>query len=44
MYEKVSHQKKWELELISMSQSEAGGLKEVIASIRGKKYLFNFEV
>ena len=24
MYEKVSHQKKWELELISMSQSEAG--------------------
>ena len=27
MYEKVSHQKKWELELISMSQSEAGGLK-----------------
>ena len=36
MYEKVSHQKKWELELISMSQSEAGGLKEVIASIRGK--------
>ena len=36
MYEKVSHKKKWELELISMSQSEAGGLKEVIASIRGK--------
>ena len=36
MYEKVSHQKKWELELISMSQSEAGGLKEVIATIRGK--------
>ena len=36
MYEKVSHKKKWELELISMSQSEAGGLKEVIATIRGK--------
>ena len=36
MYEKVSHKKKWELELISMSQSEAGGLKEVIASIKGK--------
>jgi peptide chain release factor 1 len=35
MYEKVSHKKKWELELISISQSEAGGLKEVIASIRG---------
>jgi peptide chain release factor 1 len=36
MYEKVSHKKKWELELISISQSEAGGLKEVIASIKGK--------
>ncbi len=36
MYEKVSHKKKWLLELISMSQSEAGGLKEVIASIKGK--------
>ena len=36
MYEKVSNKKKWELELISMSQSEAGGLKEVIASIKGK--------
>jgi peptide chain release factor 1 len=36
MYEKVSHKKKWDLELISISQSEAGGLKEVIASIKGK--------
>ena len=36
MYEKVSHKKKWELELISISQSDAGGLKEVIASIKGK--------
>jgi peptide chain release factor 1 len=36
MYEKISHKKKWELELISISQSEAGGLKEVIASIKGK--------
>tara|TARA_B110001450_G_scaffold57101_1_gene53728 strand:+ start:443 stop:1516 length:1074 start_codon:yes stop_codon:yes gene_type:complete len=36
MYEKVSHKKKWDLELISMSQSEAGGLKEVIATIKGK--------
>ena len=36
MYEKVSNKKNWELELISMSQSEAGGLKEVIASIKGK--------
>ena len=36
MYEKVSHKKKWELELITISKSEAGGLKEVIASIKGK--------
>ena len=35
MYEKVSQKKKWILELISISKSEAGGLKEVIASIRG---------
>ena len=35
MYEKVSHRKKWLLELISISKSEAGGLKEVIASIKG---------
>ena len=36
MYEKVSHKKKWILELISISKSEAGGLKEVIASVKGK--------
>ena len=35
MYEKVCNKKKWSLELISISKSEAGGLKEVIASIRG---------
>tara|TARA_B100000902_G_scaffold366305_1_gene387969 strand:- start:38 stop:1108 length:1071 start_codon:yes stop_codon:yes gene_type:complete len=35
MYEKISHKKKWLLELISISRSEAGGLKEVIASIKG---------
>ena len=35
MYEKVSNKKKWSMELISISKSEAGGLKEVIASIRG---------
>ena len=35
MYEKISHNKKWSLELISISRSEAGGLKEVIASIKG---------
>ncbi len=36
MYEKVSHKKKWNVELISISRSEAGGLKEVIASIKGE--------
>ena len=36
MYEKVSHKKKWSLELISISRSDAGGLKEVIASIKGR--------
>ena len=35
MYEKVSNKKKWNVELISISKSEAGGLKEVIASIKG---------
>ena len=35
MYEKVSNKKKWLLEIISISKSEAGGLKEVIASIKG---------
>ncbi len=36
MYEKISHKKKWNLEIISISKSDAGGLKEVIASIKGK--------
>ena len=36
MYEKVSIKKSWLLELISISKSDAGGLKEVIASIKGK--------
>ena len=36
MYEKVCHKKKWNLEIISISKSEAGGLKEVIANIKGK--------
>ena len=35
MYEKVSNKKKWSIELISISRSDAGGLKEVIASIKG---------
>jgi len=36
MYEKISHKKKWILEIISISKSEARGLKEVIATIKGK--------
>ena len=36
MYEKISHKKKWTLEIISISKSDAGGLKEVIALIKGK--------
>ncbi len=36
MYEKVCSKKKWNLEIISISKSEAGGLKEVIANIKGK--------
>ena len=36
MYEKVCHKKSWILEIISLSKSDAGGLKEVIASIKGK--------
>jgi len=35
MYEKVSNKKKWLMEVISISKSDAGGLKEVIASIKG---------
>ena len=36
MYEKVCHKKNWQLEIISLSKSDAGGLKEAIASIKGK--------
>ena len=36
MYEKVSQKKKWSLEIISISKSDAGGLKEVIASVKGR--------
>ena len=35
MYEKVCSKKKWQLELINISKSEAGGLKEVIFSVSG---------
>ena len=36
MYEKVINKKKWSIEVISISKSDAGGLKEVIAAIKGK--------
>ena len=36
MYEKVCQKKKWIIEIISISKSDAGGLKEVIAIIKGK--------
>ena len=36
MYEKICSNKNWILEIISISKSEAGGLKEVIALIKGK--------
>ena len=36
MYEKVCSKKNWVLEVINLSRSDAGGLKEVIASIKGK--------
>ena len=35
MYEKVCSNKKWKLEIISISKSEAGGFKEVIFSVSG---------
>ena len=36
MYEKVSSKKKWKLEIISISKSDAGGFKEVIFSVMGE--------
>ena len=36
MYEKVCQKKNWIIEVISISKSEAGGLKEIIALIKGK--------
>ena len=35
MYEKVCSKKKWSLEIISISKSDAGGFKEVIFSVTG---------
>ena len=36
MYEKVCSKKKWQIEIISISKSEAGGFKEVIFSVKGE--------
>ena len=35
MYEKVCSKKKWKLEIMNISKSEAGGFKEVIFSVNG---------
>jgi len=35
MYEKVCSKKKWKLEIINISKSEAGGFKEIIFSVAG---------
>ena len=35
MYEKVCSKKKWQLDIINISKSEAGGFKEVIFSVNG---------
>ena len=35
MYEKVCSKKRWSMEIISISKSEAGGFKEVIFSVKG---------
>lgn len=36
MYERYAGQRRWKVEIISASQGEAGGYKEIIASISGK--------
>ena len=35
MYDKVCSKKKWKLEIINISKSEAGGFKEIIFSVTG---------
>ena len=35
MYEKVCNKKKWSVEIINISKSEAGGFKEIIFSVNG---------
>ena len=39
MYEKVCSKKKWKLEIINISKSEAGGFKEVIFLVNGDDIL-----
>ena len=41
MYEKVCSKKKWKLEIINISKSEAGGFKEVIFSVNGD-YIYSY--
>ena len=36
MYEKVWSKKRWKMEIISISKSEAGGFKEIIFSVKGE--------
>ena len=36
MYEKVCSKKKWKLDIINISKSEAGGFKEIIFSVNGE--------
>ena len=45
MYEKICNKKKWTIEIINISKSEAGGLKEVVSLIKGKNIysLLKFE-
>ena len=42
MYEKVCS-KKWELEIINISKSDAGGFKEVIFSVNGND-IYSFKI
>ena len=36
MYEKVCTKKRWKMEIITISKSEAGGFKEIIFSVKGE--------
>ena len=36
MYEKVCSKKRWKIEIINISKSEAGGFKEIIFSVKGE--------